>query len=324
MSRARWISACLALLAGGAFCLPAVAQDKTPPSTFDRDLAGNDYRPFEPVTGELKVIGSRSMVTLLDQWAEGLKRHHPKLAIELDCDGSETAVTELGKNQSIVGALSRALSADERRQLGEKTGLEILALPVCHWEMVLVAHPSTPVSAVKLSGLRNAFFAKAKDAPASTWGDLGATNDWQKKPVTLLTRENASGTRAALRQSLGATNDLTERQGSESASFRELVQAAAAKPGALGYCSRRIAATGEVKLLQLLDDDGKPLPPLTQTMSLVVAREKGKPLPPAVLEFVAFALSASGQAAVTRDNFRPLEIAEVHAGFDRAGFSPVK
>jgi ABC-type phosphate transport system substrate-binding protein len=73
-----------------------------------------------------------------------------------------------------------------------------------------------------------------------------------------------------------------------------------------------------------MDDYANPLPPLIQTMTLVVGREKGKSLDPAVLEFLAFALSATGQAAVTRDNFRPLEIAEVHAGFDRVGFSSVK
>ena len=325
MHRPRWLSACLTLLFTGILYIPATAQDNNPkPTSLDRDLAGNDYRPFEPVTGDLKVVGSRSMVTLLDQWAEGLRKHHPKLTIDLDCDGSETAVTELAKGKSVVGALSRILSANERKQIEEKTGLELLALPVCHWEMVLVAHPSTPVSAVRLSRVRDAFFSMSKDSTAPTWGDLGAANDWQKKPVLLLTRENASGTRAALRQSLGAQKEHAERQGEEMPSFRELVQAAATRPGALGYCSRRIAATGEVKVLSLVDDYANPLPPLIQTMTLVVGREKGKSLDPAVLEFLAFALSASGQAAVTRDNFRPLEIAEVHAGFDRAGFSSVK
>ena len=325
MSRPRWLSTCLALLATGVLCLSAPAQDNAPPpTTFDRDLAGNAYRLFEPVTGELKVVGSRSMVTLLDQWAEGLKKHHPKLSIDLDCDGSENAVTELGKGKTVIGALSRALLEDERKQLEEKTGLDILALPVCHWEIVLVAHPETPLAGLKLAQARNLFFSTDKNAPAPLWGDAGATGDWVKKPVVLQARENASGTRVALRQALAATKDQIERPGKELASFREVVQAVAREPGSLGYCSRRTATTGEVKLLQLLDDEGKPLPPLTQTMMLVIGREKGKPLPPAILEFVAFALSESGQAAVSRDHFRPLEIAEVHAGFDKAGFSPVK
>ena len=82
MHRPRWLSACLTLLFTGILYIPATAQDNNPkPTSLDRDLAGNDYRPFEPVTGDLKVVGSRSMVTLLDQWAEGLRKHHPKPSI---------------------------------------------------------------------------------------------------------------------------------------------------------------------------------------------------------------------------------------------------
>ncbi len=57
-------------------------------TSLERDLAGNAYRPHDPVAEDLKIVGSRSMSTLLDQWGEGLKKHQPKLKLDLDCEGS--------------------------------------------------------------------------------------------------------------------------------------------------------------------------------------------------------------------------------------------
>ena len=37
----------------------------------DRDLAGNPYRAQAQVAGDLKVVGSRTMATLLYEWGEG-------------------------------------------------------------------------------------------------------------------------------------------------------------------------------------------------------------------------------------------------------------
>jgi phosphate transport system substrate-binding protein len=297
-------------------------------TSLERDLAGNAYRPHDPVVEELKIVGSRSMSTVLDQWGEGLKKHHPKLKIDLDCEGSETVFGEIALGQNVVAALSRPLTGEESKKLSEKIGQELLTIPVCHYEIVLVSHPDNPLDSIKISDARNLFLAKISEpnrekVRSPQWGDLGATGEWAGKPIALYGRDKTSGTRAALRLMLGNPMDQIESQAREFASFRELVQAVAKNPSALGYSSRRIA-TQEVKILPLIGEDGKPVPQLLQTMYLVAPRQKDKTLHPAALELIAYALSQSGQTVVTQDNFRPLDLAEVHAGLDKAGFSPIK
>lgn len=296
-------------------------------TSLERDLAGNAYRPHDPVAEDLKIVGSRSMSTLLDQWGEGLKKHHPKLKLDLDCEGSETAFGEIALGKNVVAALSRPLTVDESKKLSEKIGADLLTIAVCHYEIVLVTHPDNPLDSIKISDARNLFLANesnnSKGAKSPVWGDLGATGEWAGKPINLFGRDKTSGTRAALRLMLGNPKEATESTTREFTSFRELVQAVAKNPSALGYSSRRIA-TQEVKILTLVGPDGKPVPQLLQTMYLVAPRQKDKTLHPAALELMAYALSQSGQNQVTQDNFRPLDLAEVHAGFDKIGFSPIK
>lgn len=295
------------------------AQDGT-----DRDLAGNPYRPAGAVEGDLKIIGSRTMASLLEQWGQGLRRHQPKIQVELDCEGSETALANLTGDKTTLAALTRLPTQEELKAAESKAGRELLALPVCRYELVLVTHKDNPLDAVSLVQARNCFFQTAPQDTPLTWALLGATGDTAKAPVQPVGRDSASGTRHALRALLDVPADAKERKIQDYPSFRELTQAVAKDKNALGYCARRIAHKNEVKILKLLAENGSEIPALSQPICLVVAKEKDKPLPPAALEFLAFALSQSGQTMVSRDNFQPLPPAEVHAGLDKLGFSPIK
>jgi len=311
----------------GAFFLACAASLRAQ-NPLDRDLAGNPYRAQGAVTGDLKVVGSRTMATLLYEWGEGVRKHHPKLKVDLDCEGSETALVGMEPGKNTIAAMMRAPTGEEIKKFQEKTGLEVLALPVCRYELVLVANKDNALERVPLSQARASFFPTGTKASALTWGEMGATGDAAKAPVVVYGRDGQSGTHHALRKLLEAKPESTEQASKETASFREMLEGISKDKKGLGYCSRRIAsapdAVKHVKILKLLGDNGAEVSGEPQDMYLVIGREAGKPPVPEVLEFLAFALSKTGQDLVLTDLFRVLEPSEVHAGLDRLGFSPVK
>lgn len=289
----------------------------------DRDLAGKAYRAIDPIEGELKVVGSKSMANLLDHWAERLKKHHPKLKIDLDCDGSETALPELARNKEVLAALSRTLSPSEIKDLEKKSGREIIAIPVCLNELVLITHKDNPVKEITLEQLEKAYSFKASESKEIAWGELGAKGDWAKTPVELQGRDHTSGNRGYIFKFLNLQGDFQQRKQKENPGNRAIVEAVGKEKGALGYCPKNLVSK-EVKSIRLTSNDGKENVVLRQPMVLVATREKGKTFPGPFLEYLGLALSQSGQDGVLLDGFQPLERAEVLAGLDRVGFSPVK
>lgn len=289
----------------------------------DRDLAGKAYRAVDPIEGDLKVVGSKSMANLLDHWAERLKKHHPKLKIDLDCNGSETALPELANNKEVLAALSRALSASEIKDLEKKTGREIIMVPVCLNELVLIAHKDNPVKEITLDQLAKAYAFSGNESREAAWGDLGAQGAWAKTPVELQGRDHTSGNRGYIFKFLNLQGDSRERKQKENPSNRAIVEAVGKEKGALGYCPKNLVSK-EVKSIRLTSNDGKEPVVLRQPMVLVATREKGKKFPAPFLEYLGLVLSQSGQDGVLLDGFQPLDRAEVLAGLDRVGFSPVK
>jgi len=295
----------------------------TPQDSLGRDLAGHPYRPHDSVSGELKIVGSQSMSALLDHWAEGLKKHHPQLKIEIDCEGSETALPELKANQTVLAALSRTLDPTEIKNLSQATQMEILALPVSSLEMVLIVNKENPLKRLPLAQVRDLWLPPQGSTAEKKWGALGATGTLKDLPITLVARDNSSGSRESLKRSLSGKRESQLRSHQSLSSYREIIKTVAAEKGAMGYCPRHLV-TGEVSALILENEESSSPHRLVQDTCLVLAREKGKPPAPAILEFVAYALSQSGQSAVARDGFLPLERHEILAGLDRLGFSPAK
>jgi len=308
------LGACLALF----LSTPSPGQDP-----LERDLAGKPYRGVEPLPGELKVVGSRSMANLLAQWSEGLKKYHPKLQVQLDCEGPETALPELAAQKDAVAALGRPLTRDEIQAFEKKTGKELVVVGVCESEWGIIVHPENPLKEITRTQLQGVFGKKAGDNKDPVWGDLGLKDAWAAKTITIQGREASSGARTFFRRALQLPKDIEERAQKENPGNRAIVQAVAADQGSLGFCPKALA-TKEVKTIPIAEEANSEGPSLNQELFLVVAREKGKPLSPPVLEFLAFALSQTGQDCAARDGFKGLDRSGILAGFDRAGFSPVK
>ncbi|MGZ5382331.1 MAG: PstS family phosphate ABC transporter substrate-binding protein, partial [Thermoanaerobaculia bacterium] len=154
-----------------------------------------------------------------------------------------------------------------------------------------------------------------------TWGDLGLTGDWAKKPISLFGRNSASGTYGYFKEhALGKgdyRNSVKEQPGSSS-----VVQGVAEDKYAIGYSGVGYTTSG-VKTVKLGEADGGQYYgesyenvlarkyPLSRYLYVYVNRAPNKPLDPLVKEFFAFVLSKEGQEIVVKDGFFPLTAAAV-------------
>jgi phosphate transport system substrate-binding protein len=297
---------------------------------------GKPYRPAEELGGTLRIVGSRTLAHVAALWSEGFRRYHPKVVIDIQCEGTETASPEPKPAEETLWALSRELSADEVKKL-ESEGKQKL-FPVCACEdlVAVIVHKDNPVRALSMAQLRELFGRDdAKGAPEKvTWGAVGLTGDWAGLAVSPQTRDATSGTRTYFRQRVLGEGGK-ERPGKEHTTFRGVLEAVAKERGAVGFC-RWVGDNPDLKVvpLQATADDAPVAPsrdpvaaakyPLLRRLSLVAAAPPEKKLSDLRREFLLYVLSRNGQEDAVKDGFIALDRAGLLEGLDHLGFNQTK
>jgi phosphate transport system substrate-binding protein len=321
--------AALALLLMAAAPLLGKAAD-TPPAVIAGP--GKPYRPAKELDGKLRIVGSTTLSHLATIWGEGLRRFHPKLKIDVDCKGSETAFDKLDADELTVAAFSRPLSPAEVKKAASRLKKKVIVVTVCEDLIAVVVHKDNPVKALTMAQLRALFSDEKKDTPK--WGQVGLKGDWEKATVELHGRDTSSGTHSFFR-SKALKKDDKERKCKAHPSNQAVAEAVAANTGAIGYC-RMMQARGGVKAVQLAtSEEEAKLPrkdevafgpgyPLRRQLFLLIAVPEKKPIPPILLDYLLFALSRDGQQDAQRDGFLPLTRPALLTQFDRLGISRLK
>jgi phosphate transport system substrate-binding protein len=133
-----------------------------------------------PAGRSLILSGSTSLQPLAEKWADGYSARHPELVIAVQGGGSTAGVQAAISGAAHIGMVSRSLTPSERAQVRDVT--------VARDGIVFVVHPSNPTNDVTLDQARAIYAGRIRN-----WKELGAL----RLPVTLITREEGSGTRAA-------------------------------------------------------------------------------------------------------------------------------
>lgn len=128
----------------------------------------------------LTLSGSTSIQPLAEKWAEAYRGLHPQLGIAVQGGGSTAGVQATVSGTAQIGMVSRALTPAERAAVHE--------IVVARDAIAVVVHPSNPIADVSLADVRDLYAGKVV-----SWAPLGG----RARPVTLITREEGSGTRAA-------------------------------------------------------------------------------------------------------------------------------
>jgi phosphate transport system substrate-binding protein len=299
--------ALLALLATGTAGAQAVKVDP----------AIAPYKKTSGVSGNLNSIGSDTLNNLMTYWAEGYKKQYPNVNIQIEGKGSSTAPPALIEGTAQLGPMSREMTGAEIDKFEAKHKYKPTRVHVALDGLAVYVNKDNPIDKLTLKQVDGIFSSTRRlgGKDIKTWGDLGLSGDWAKKPISMYGRNSASGTYGYFKEHALGKGDykssVKEQPGSSS-----VVQGVTEDRYAIGYSGIGYTTSG-VKAVKLAEKEGQFFDesyenvlakkyPLSRYLNVYVNRAPGKPVDPLVKEFLRFVLSKEGQEIVVKDGFFPL------------------
>jgi phosphate transport system substrate-binding protein len=332
-----WIAAG-ALFAAAPFAFAGAPKDKKTETKVDAlkvEAGIPAYKKTSGITGNLSSVGSDTLNNLMTLWAESFQKHYPSVKIQIEGKGSSTAPPALISGTAQLGPMSRAMKPTEIDEFEKKYGYKPTAVRVSIDGLAVYVHKDNPIKQLTMEQV-DAIFSKTRKLGSAndvtTWGDLGLTGEWAKKPISLYGRNSASGTYGYFKEHALGKGDfkdtVKEQPGSAS-----VVQGITEDKYGIGYSglgyktsgikALPLAAAGKTEFIT--DDPANVLAgtyPLSRFLFVYVNRAPGKPLDPLVREFTKFVLSQEGQETVVKDGYLPITgkmVAEELAKLEDAG-----
>ena len=235
------------------------------------------------------VAGSTSLQPFADKWAEIFAKTRPDLGVSVQGGGSSAGIQACKSGAFQIGMSSRELKADEK---------DLHEIIVARDGLAVIVHPSNPVRGATLSEVKQIFAGDLVN-----WKFLGGPD----KPITVVTREEGSGTRGAFQELvMGKTRifrgAITE---DSNGTVREIV---AGDPHSIGFISLGLV-NGQVRALGLDGVEGNEANIRNGRYRLVrpfLFLTRGEPTA-AARAFIDFVLSDEGQRLVTNEGLIPVK-----------------
>lgn len=314
MKRLRNVGVLLSAVAIGGVALgQAVDVDPKIPS----------YQKVSGVTGNLSSVGSDTMNNMATLWAEGFRKMYPSVNVQVEGKGSSTAPPALIEGTAQLGPMSRKMKKEEIDKFEAKYGYPPTGIRTALDGIAVYVNKDNPLNELTLEQV-DAIFSKTRTLghkqDVTTWGQLGLTGEWAKKPMSLYGRNSASGTYGYFKEIALGKGDykdtVKEQPGSAS-----VVQGVSEDKFGIGYSGIGYT-TSNVKPLKLAKKAGQPCYsesyenvlsgkyPLSRYLYVYVALDPFKSgqakISPLTREFLKYALSKEGQESVVKDGYFPL------------------
>ena len=269
------------------------------------------YRVREGLQGSFKMKGSDSVDPLIRLWITEFEKLQPKVAIEVDSPGSNTAPPALISGQAQLGHMSREMSAGEIGAFTAAKGHPPTRLVVAMDALAVFVQAKNPLKRILLDQVDAIYSCTRRtgwDRPLERWGDLGLRGPWRELDIHLYGRDENSGSRIFFMEHvLGKGGQF--RKGYQTRDQFGVIEAVAKDPAGIGYGPLNYAnpevrmlpvvALGSAKeYLPTLDNILNGKYPLTRKPSIYVDKEPGKPFPEPQRAFLEFILSREGQRIV--------------------------
>jgi len=311
---------------------PAVAQSG---QAVVIDPALPDYSPVQGVSGNVKSVGSDTMINEMTLWIEGFKRLYPNVEIATEGAGSGTAPPALIDGTAQFGPMSRQMKSDEVDKFQKAFGYPPTAVPTSIDMLAVYVHKDNPIKSLTLQQI-DAIFSKSRkgglDHDIRTWGDLGLTGEWASKPISLYGRNSASGTNGYFKEHALFKGDYKDEV-KEMPGSSAVVNAVAGDKYAIGYSGIGYK-TADVRAVPLASDAKSTAVeavaenaysgdyPLGRFLYLYVNKKPGTELDPLRREFVRYVLSKPGQEAVVKEGYLPLPATVARKALESVDLSP--
>lgn len=247
----------------------------------------------------ITVSGSTSVTEIMEVLAETYHLNNKNVFIEVQGTGSSAGVKATKNNTSMLGMASREIKASEKEPSLKET-------VIAHDGIALVVNNANTLENLTIEQIAKIYRGEVKN-----WSEVGGEN----KPVVVVTRDTASGTRGAFEDIMGLKrkiNDITVSAISQRAQVGNgngvVKTIVANNPFAIGYIS-----LGSVdKSLKALNVNGvKPSSEAISKGEYKVARpflllnKEGK-LTPSAEKFLTWILSEKGQKIISSQGYVPV------------------
>jgi phosphate transport system substrate-binding protein len=211
------------------------------------------------------------------------------------------------------------MKSSEIDEFEKKFGYKPIGVRVAVDALAVYVNKDNPLEQLTLTEV-DAIFSKTRAAgfprDVTTWGQVGLSDGWTSRPISLYGRNSASGTYAYFKEHALAQGDfkdtVKEQPGSAS-----VVQGVTEDRYGIGYSGIGYKTSG-VKALKLAAKTGAPYYPadaeavfagtypLARYLFVYVNKAPNRPLDPLVTQFLRYVLSREGQEIVVKDGYLPL------------------
>jgi phosphate transport system substrate-binding protein len=247
------------------------------------------------LSGQLQLAGSTTVQPIAEKLAEAFMAKNPDVVIEIQGGGSSVGVTSAGEGTVDIGNASREIKSELERF----PNLQIFT--IAYDGIAVVTHPDTQLASLSVEQVRDIFAGEI-----TNFSEVGVPD----APITVVSREEGSGTRAAFEELVMAYKDAAGESQEKVITEKALLQQSngqvrttvATTPNSIGYLS-----------FGFLDESTAPVPidgvepsvanvkngsyPIFRPLNMLTNGEPSE-LAKAFLDFI---LSAEGQAIVAED-----------------------
>ena len=295
-------------------------------------------------TGVIRVWGAPAMAPLLEAWSRGFRRAHPEVRVVSHLTGSDVGLGALYTGQADVALVGREAREMEVKAFQWVYGYPPTSLAVARGSadrpgnspaLAILVSRQNPIAKISLADLRRLFVSTDDLAARHTWGELGLTGAWARRPIHLYMPDAESGSGRFFRHAV--LDDSTHldwpalrefgpspsRAGRPDRMWRGIADALARDPGglAVGLAPRPGSPLKALPLAARADGPyrspdrasvGSGDYALARKTYAYVNRPKGSvPLRSDVAAFLDYALSPAGQQALGGPTgYLPLPAAE--------------
>lgn len=148
-------------------------------------------------TGQISIAGSTTVQPLAEKLAEVFVATNSGIRIDVAGGGSSSGVKAGGDRTVDIGMASREIRASEL-----ETYPDLQIYEIAFDGIAIVAHLEVPVDELTLDEVRGIFAGEITD-----WSEVGGPN----QPITIISREEGSGTRGAFEELVMGETPITDR-----------------------------------------------------------------------------------------------------------------
>jgi phosphate transport system substrate-binding protein len=205
--------------------------------------------------------GSDTLVNVAQAWAENYKQVDPGVAIAVAGGGSGTGISALINGTVDIANASRQMK-DKEIEMAEKKGVTPVKWVVGYDALAVFVHKDNPIKKITIEQLANIY---GEGGELENWSQLGiALPETDNDKIVRVSRQNNSGTYVYFKKTVLGKGREYKLGSLDMHGSKDVVDLVQNTIGAIGY-SGLAYATDHVKMVPVVDKNGIPVTPSTQS-----------------------------------------------------------